>query len=234
MAIQYAFRIAGRARRITQRARGVFVELRPFIIRGRGAQQFLITEHVRDIGGRHSGALAQSDPSTHERQLRRELLYERREDGIEEDVGVLRVMHDVLNLFREQPRIDGVEHTAGVRDAVVELKVPITVPCQRSDALAVTYAKRFEGIGHAFGAGRNLPVVRAMNRPLRIARDDLPIAMIGRGVFGQTRQEQRTLLHEPKHCAPPHGRGVDTIRDRSPTFAIYCAGLTVRTSSLAD
>ena len=69
-------------------------------------------------------------------QLRRQLLQQRQEHGVGEQVAILGVVHDVGDLIREQAGIDGVTDGADPGDAVVQLEVPVVVPGERGDALA--------------------------------------------------------------------------------------------------
>jgi hypothetical protein len=127
------------------------------------------------------------------------LLDQGREEGIKEDEAVLGVMHDVLKLFRKQSRVDSVQHPAGTGDAIIGLEMPIAVPRQRRDAIAVSDAERVECIGEPFRPRGDLRIVGAVEAAFRVARNDLTTAVPGSGVVDQTGNQQRTLLHEAEH-----------------------------------
>ncbi len=131
---------------------------------------------------------------------------QRREHRVEEHIGVLGVMHDVLELIRKEPRIDGVQHPSGAGHAVVELEMPVAVPGERRDAIAGARAERIERIGDPLRPGGDLGESRAMEGPFRIARNDFPSAVPGRRVVDEAGYQKRTLLHQSKHGFLPAAR----------------------------
>ena len=206
MAVEHAFRVAGGPRGVAERAGRILVELWPVIVCGGRRDQFLVAEQVLHRELRHLASVAQRHPAAHQRELRRQHLDQGREDRIEEDKPVLGMMHDVLKLFRKQSRVDGVQHAAGAGDAVIGLEMPIAVPRQRRDAIAMSDPERVECARDPFRPRGDLRIVGAVKAAFRVARNDLTIAMPRRGVIDQTGNEQRTLLHESEHDESPHVR----------------------------
>ena len=203
VAVHHPLRIAGRAGRVAQRRGGVLVEERPLVIGRRLRHEVFVAERRKAVDRRHRLRLAQRDPAAHQRQPRLELLDQRREDRIEADDGVFGVMHDVLDLVREEPRVDGMQHPPRAGHSVIEFEVAIAVPRERRDAIAAAEAERVERVRDPLRAGRDLRVIRTMKCAFRIAGDDLASAVPGRGIIDQAGYEKRTVLHQSKHDRLP-------------------------------
>ena len=101
--------------------------------------------------------------------MRRELLDQRHENRIEEDVAIFGMVDDVLDLLRKQARIDGVQDAAAAGHAVVQLEMAIAVPGQRGDALAMTDAQRFKRVGDPLRPRRDIAIVGAVKDPFGVA-----------------------------------------------------------------
>ena len=146
------------------------------------------------------------DPAAHKRQAGGERFDERRKNRVEEHIRVFRVMHDVLDLVGKEPRIDRVQNASRAGYAIIDFQMAPAVPGEGRDAIAVTCPQRVERVRDAFGARGDFSIVRAMNRPFRVARYDLAAAMPGRGVIDEARNQKRTALHQPEHDSLPRPR----------------------------
>ena len=80
-------------------------------------------------------------------------LDQRQEREVEEDQPVAGMVDDVGELVVEQPRVDRVDDRAHPRYAVVELEVAITIPGERSDAVARSDAQPGQRVGEPARAG---------------------------------------------------------------------------------
>src|ERR1700679_56018 len=114
--------------------------------------------------------------------MRRQLLDQWREYRVEEDVGALCVVQDILYLFGKQARVDRVQDAAGTGDAVIDFEMPIAVPGERRNALAMSDVEGVQGAGKLLGPPRHAGKIGAMEGAFGIARDDLALAVIGRRV----------------------------------------------------
>ena len=84
---------------------------------------------------------------------------------------------DVGDLGRDQPRVDRVPHRAKTGDAVFDLEMPVIVPSQRCDPVALQDAAAAQRIGELARAARRIPVSITMDLALDRARDDLGLGM---------------------------------------------------------
>ncbi len=203
MRVHHALRVAGRARGVTERRGGVLVEERPFVVRRGARQQILVREKPIKLRLGQSLPLAKGDPAAHERQAWRELLDERRENRIEEDKRVFRVVHDVLELVRKQPRIDGVQDTSRAGHAIVDFEMTMAVPGEGRDPIAPGCAERIERVCETLGARHDFGVTGAMDGAFRVSGYDLALSVPGRSVVGERRNQKRAALHQPEHVCLP-------------------------------
>ncbi len=154
-------------------------------------------------------AIGHHDVVAHRLELGSKLLGHGDEGEIEEEQLILGVIDDVAQLVVEEARVDGVADRAHPRDAEIELEVPVGVPGQRRDAIAEADAVALQRLGEAFGARFEIGVAIAMNAALDGARDDLGVAVIGRRIGHQLRDQQRPVHHHSTH-------GVPTLFNRRP------------------
>ena len=205
--VEHALRVAGRAGGIAQARGGPFVELRPLVVPVLACDQLLVAEQIGQIRLRHVGAIGHRHPALDALARRGELLGERRERQVEEDVAVFRVVDDEHQLLGKKPRIDGVDHGAHSGDAVVELEVAEAVPGERADALALSHAQPRERLGEALRAPVRLAVRIPVDRTLDGARDDFRVAVAAVGMRDDRRDEQRHVHHLGAHGWSPGSRG---------------------------
>ena len=76
-------------------------------------------------------------------------LHQLDEGEVDEQDAVFRVVDDVDDLLREEPRVHRVQHGAHARDAVEELQVAIAVPGERADPVAVPDTEPCHDVGDA-------------------------------------------------------------------------------------
>ena len=164
MAVEHAFRVARGTRGVAERAGCLLVQLRPLKISALSRHDLFIAEHVRPIGLRHVLAGGHDDPALNTRALASDALDQRPEVGIKKDVAIFSMVDDVDDLFREQPRIDRVTNKARAGGAVIGLHVPVVVPRQRGDAIALLQIPGLHGIGQLPGAEKTVSIGIAVAR----------------------------------------------------------------------
>ena len=133
-------------------------------------------------------------------QLRRQLLQQRQEHGVGEQVAILGVVHDVGDLIGEQAGIDGVTDGADPGDAVVQLEMPVVVPGERGDALALPDAEPVpKRSGQLLGALAERGIGGAVRRRIRRAGHHLDCAVARRRVVQNRRDQKRPIHHQAAH-----------------------------------
>ncbi len=101
--------------------------------------------------------------------MRRELLDQRDENRIEENVAIFRVVDDVLDLLRKETGIDCVQDTAAAGHAVVQFQMAKAIPGERGNRMAEFDPQRRQRIGQAFGPLGDDGIIRAVNGAVRMA-----------------------------------------------------------------
>ena len=209
MAVEHAFRPPGGARGVAERARRVFVELRPRIILVRLGQQRLIAieAHARSerdilhaglVGQQHDGA----DAGAHRG---RNFGDKRGEGRIGEQNAVFSVGHDEGDVLRREAWIDRVADRAHAGDAIVEFEVTEIVPCERRHAIAEADAEFAQRARQPPAAPLDLGVGGSMERRAAEVRDHFRSAAMTRGVGDERGNQQRIALHQSEHESPPCG-----------------------------
>jgi hypothetical protein len=146
---------------------------------------------VRPVGHR--------DPRVHRRARGGERFDERRERRVEKDAAICGVIDDVAELLGKKSRIDRVDHRAHARDRVVQLEVPVAVPGERGNAIAVDDALPGQRARELARSRMRVAIRVAMNRAFDGARDDLGIAVKAIRVADQRRDHQRHVHHQTVH-----------------------------------
>ena len=88
------------------------------------------------------------------------------------------MLDDVLDLLREQARIDRVQDVARARDAVVELEVPVVVPGERADAIRFLHSEFPQCVRYLRRAGKSVAVGVTMARIVGHHGHDLALRML--------------------------------------------------------
>ena len=195
---QHALGVAGGPAGVAERARGPLVELGPPIARVARLDQLLVAQGVGQLRG-HVRAVGHHDDVAERRPIPGELCDQRREGQVAKQRAVLGVVDDVGDLLGEQPRVDGVANSAHRRDAEIKLQVPVVVPRDRRDAVALADPQVGQRAGEPPRPGVELAVAVAVNRSLGGPRDDLALGVVARGEVEQRGDEQRAILHQAEH-----------------------------------
>jgi hypothetical protein len=140
----------------------------------------------------------------------RQLLDERHEHRIDEDVAVLRVLDHVADLLGEEPRVDRVQHVAGAGDGVVQLEVPEVVPRERRDAIGGREPEPAQGVRELRRAAEGVAVAVAMARMIGRDGHDLAIRVLPERVPHERADEQRHVHHQG-FMRTPEGAGVKPL-----------------------
>ncbi len=201
MGIDDALRMPGGAGGVAHAGGVVLVERRPVHGVGGRCQQVLVAMNGSEPC-RGQRSVAHHDEGAHRPQgvgVRLELRHQR---VVHEEHGVGGVVHDVGDLVREEPDVDGVQHGTARRHGEVELEVTIRVPGEGADAIAASHAQRVQRICQPARAPMNIAVGVAV-QPARRAGDDLL-----RGEEERPPLEDRTdgeggVHHETAHGFPP-------------------------------
>ncbi|MGY4409885.1 hypothetical protein ACVWW4_001621 [Bradyrhizobium sp. LB7.1] len=185
---------------VTDRGRRFFVELRPgeagVVL---SSQKLLVAMDVGKLGFRHSLARGHHDKGLDRLELRRDRLHDRQRGAVDEQNPVLGVVDDVDELFGKQPRVDGVQHVAHARRGIEHLEVTVRIPRQCTDAVAGLHAEPLQRQRHALDARMGVRIGVTMNVALDLARDDLGLAVIIRGILDQAADQKRHVHHQSLH-----------------------------------
>jgi hypothetical protein len=138
--IHDALRVTGRAGRVTHARRVVFIDLDPLEVFAGLCNEILITDRIRQAGLRHVRAVGHDDDAFEGLERRCELLDQRHERKVREQILIFRVVRDVDQLLGEEPRVQRVAHRAQAHDPVPSLDVAVRVPGQRRDDVALVDA----------------------------------------------------------------------------------------------
>ena len=203
VAVQDAFGITRRARRVTERAGGPFVERGPVERVGVPVdERFVIGQGARH-GGRHRLRRRHHDRPFHRGDLALQRRQRWQQRGIDEQQLVRGVIDDELELFREQPWIHGVQHGPHARNRVIQLEVAIVVPRQRRDAVARAHARSMQGIGQLARPAEDFAPRRAVPRIVEGDRDDFARGEIALGKPHDLRDQERRIHHQSMHGHHP-------------------------------
>lgn len=117
-------------------------------------------------------AIGHYHPAPHARTIRRDILDERHEHQVGEDVLIVCVADDVGGLTRRQPRVDGVTHRARTRDAIIDFKAVIAVLGQRTHMLSGLHTKCDQRTCQLSGVILHSPVYGATDIAFDTAQHD--------------------------------------------------------------
>ena len=197
--VQYPLGVTGSAGGIAESAGIAFVQLRPVEVFAASGDQGFVTEHVGKPCCRHVGLVGQHHPARHPRAFRRQLLRQRQEIRVEENVAVLGVVDDVDQLLREQARVDGMADVAAAGGTVVGLQMAVIVPGQGTDAVAAGETPVSHGTGQLAGADKRFAVGVAMARVVAGHGYYFLIAIHAFGVAHDLGDQQRHVHHQALH-----------------------------------
>ena len=102
------------------------------------------------------------------------------------------------DLFVEQARIGGVEHSPKARHAIEQFQMPVGVPSQGRDPVARLNAKPHQGLSDLRRAASKACIVIAPERLVDEPGHDGPRAMGTGSELHDLRDQQRRLLHQSR------------------------------------
>src|SRR6266852_8674319 len=102
---------------------------------------------------------------------------------------------DVGNLGWNQSRTDRMPDRAKAGDAMFDLEMPMVIPRQRRNPVALPDAAALQRIGQLARTARGILVGISMNRTFDGARYNLGAAVKPVGILQKRRQQQRLILH---------------------------------------
>ena len=133
----------------------------------------------------------------HLRQHRGENSHQRH---VDDDDPVLGLVSDELDLLREQPDVERVQHRTHRRHGDVGLQVLLVVPHEGGDPLIAVDAETPQGVGQAGSLLADLPV-GGMPEPVPGGGGDRAVAVDIHRVAQDLRDGQRGVLHGAQHRA---------------------------------
>ncbi len=194
---------SGRARGVAQAAGRGLVEHRPVVLGRLTRDQAFIASDL-EAGSWQMGIVGQHEDALELRQLRRQALDQRQEHRVGEQIAVLGVVDDVGDLVREQARVDRVADGADARDAVVELEVPVIVPGERRDPVALADPElRLQRVGQLPDPAAERGIGDPVRGLVGAAGDHLRLAVIVGRVVEDRRDPERLVHHQAAHGLPP-------------------------------
>ena len=121
------------------------------------------------------------------------------EHRVGEDPAVFGMIDNKNQLFRKQARIDRVTDIARTADGIISLQMPVVVPGQRCDAIAICQSKLVQRIGELFRTRETLAIGVTVLRVIGRDRHDLAVGKTARRVLGQRRDQKRRVHHQSVH-----------------------------------
>ncbi|MNT22939.1 hypothetical protein D3C72_1583410 [compost metagenome] len=177
--VQHALRVPGGARGVAQRRGRALVELGPGegrIGRRVGEQRFVAGEIANGRRGRlHRFLVGQRVEAPDGREFFLQRLDQRRKRQVEEQDPVFRMVDDVFEMLRRQPRVDRVQHGAKAHYREVQFEMAIGVGRQRRHHAAMPDTELLQGNRQAARALAKLAPVAAVDGAFDRARDDLDV-----------------------------------------------------------
>jgi hypothetical protein len=194
--VQDALWVARRPARVAEGRRGALVDLGPVEVTLAGLLEELLV--AQGAGQAAVVPVPHHDEAAHAGEAGRELREGGRERVVDEDDPVLGVVDDVLDLLREQPDVDRVQHRAEARDGEVELEVALGVPAEGRDPVPRSDAQALEDPAQPLDALADLGVGRpGGRRGILLQRHDLPVPVArAHPPADRPHRELEVVLHE--------------------------------------
>ena len=209
VAVDDALGLSRGSGRVAHRGGVTLVELRPGIAAGQAGQQLFVRDH-RLQRARREWTVAHANVLANGGHLARHPLQGRKCAGVDEDHLVLGVLDDELQVLREEPQVEGVQHRTGARDGEVELQVTGVVPGERRHPVARQDPQLPEGVGQLGRPGAEVLVGVAVNAVFPPGDYLLP-GKDGRRPPQEVPKGQREVRHRA-HVVPQHGGGIGELR----------------------
>ncbi len=116
------------------------------------------------------------------------------------------MVHDVDQIFVEQPDVDCMDHPAAAYGAIPGGKVAVVVHGEGRHPVAGFQPKADKSLRHPPGFARDARPVGSFDPAIGPARDDLARAMLARGIVDDVADAQVPVLHRVYgHFSSPQG-----------------------------
>jgi hypothetical protein len=199
MRVHDALRVAGRAARVAHRGRGAFVDLGIGERAALRREQVVVVQDVRVARFQRRGVgVAHDDVALDAGEVGRQLRQHRHECAVDDHDAVLGVVHDVGELFGEEPDVERVQHATDAGDREVRLEVLLRVPREGRDAVTRLDAETAQGGGQPIDPARDLGERRAA-RGITLEGRDLAVAEDRAPVPEDRADREREVLHGGFH-----------------------------------
>ncbi len=209
---KHALRIARRARRVAETRSSVLVELAPGHRLRLARDEALIADEARNAGVlRHVRVVGEQHIAADGRADCLDLLDDRHERDVEEQVRVFGVVQDPRDLFREQARVHRVQHCADAHRAEPRLHVVARVPRQRRDPVARHNAILQQRRRNLLRALVEVAIGLADDRPLDRPGHDLAVSVVGKSMVHHLVDGQLPVLHPAHHGSARDRRGGNNL-----------------------
>ena len=147
--------------------------------------------------------VCQNDIALDRRQTIGQRLHERHEGKVDQRHPVFGVVDDPGDLLGEEARVDGVIDRARPGYAVPAFEVPVAIPGERRDAVAVLDLLAMKPLGDFQRAMADIAIVRIVHRPFDRAGRHFPFGKLDGGEVDDLVHEQGPILHPSMHPSLP-------------------------------
>jgi len=224
MRVQRTLGVTGRTRRVAKAGGGGFIQHWPSVIIVFRLKQSLVAEQVGYQRRRHVPIVGHGDPAFYARAKRQKHFHQRREIDVEEHQLVVGMVDHPCDLLRKQPRVDRVHHGTATRNRVAQLHMPIAVPGQRADPIALIDAEASDRRSQLPRPACQFAPAVAMKAVVALcafnaSRHDLGVAMTRFRVSEQAADQQRLFHHLAFHCLTSRRHAG---KARKPPVALRC------------
>jgi len=158
MAVQHPLGITRCTGGVTECAGGILVQIRPAELPRLPGDKTLVVQGVLQGSLRHVLCIGQHHILLYGGQLLLQVFQQGQEEGVYKYQFVLCMIDNVVHLFREQARIDGVANSPGAGDRVVQFEVTVVVPGQGGDTIAFAYTGRRQRVGQLPGSAEGIGI----------------------------------------------------------------------------
>ena len=138
-----------------------------------------------------------------EGSARAELVEQREQDVVDDEEPVLRVRRDEREIVRREPQVERVHHASGERRAEVRLEMRRVVPHQGRDPIAAPQTRPEQRSRQRAGAFDHRAPRGAVQRAVRLPRNDLDVGEVPGGSIRQDRYGEGQIHHGAAHRTPP-------------------------------
>ena len=118
---------------------------------------------------------------------------------VEKDRPIGRIVADEGKLFGMQSRVQRMAHITSARDGEPDLQMPVVVPRERSNAIALLQAERFQSRCQFSRGYGNFAPSRPVDLARGLAADDLCVCMIPSRMNDQIADQKIFEHHRTKH-----------------------------------